>query len=208
MERIYWMDSELLQESVLYGRALAACSPERREALEGLRNEVDRLESLAAACLLDLALRPFRLREREMDYGRGAAGKPFFRNRPELHFSLSHGDGLAVCAIADRPVGVDVEGQRPVSEALLRRYFTPEERAAAEPLRLWTLKESCCKMTGRGLAALTEIHLKFGASVTACGLDAAFWESRLPGGHFLALCREGVEPLFPEVCEISRSDLG
>ena len=208
MERIYWMDSDLLRESVLYERVLAACSLERRKALEGLRSKADRLERLAAACLLDLALRPFGLREREMDYGCGVAGKPFFRNRPDLHFSLSHGGGIAACAVADRPVGIDVEGQRPVSEALLRRCFTTEERAAAEPLRLWTLKESCCKMTGRGLAALTEIHLKFGASVTACGLDAAFWETRLPGGHFLALCREGVEPLFPEVCEISRSDLG
>lgn len=208
MERIYWMDSDLLRESVLYEQTLAACSPERREALEKLRSEADRRESLAVACLLDLALRLFGLREREMDYGRGAAGKPFFRNRPELHFSLSHGGGLAACAVADRPVGVDVEGERLVSEALLRRYFTAEERAAAKPLRLWTLKESCCKMTGRGLTALPEIRLSFGASVTACGLNATFWEARLPGGHFLALCREGMEPLFPEVCEISRSDLG
>ena len=208
MVAIYWMDAGLLKDTALYERLLAACSQERRSILEGLQNGADRRESLAAACLLDQALRPFGLREREMVYGRVGAGKPAFRDRPELHFSLSHGGGIAACAVADRPVGVDVEGPHPVSEALLRRYFTAEEREAAEPLRLWTLKESCCKMTGRGLAALTEIHLKFGASVTACGLDAAFWESRLPGGHFLALCREGVEPLFPEVCEISRSDLG
>ena len=207
MERIYWMDSDLLRESDLYERVLAACSPERRNALEGLRSEADRLERLAAACLLDLALRPFGLREREMDYGCGAAGKPFFRNRPDLHFSLSHGGGIAACAVADRPVGVDVEGQRPVSAALLRRYFTAAERAAAEPLRLWTLKESCCKMTGQGLAALPEISLAFGASVTAIGLSAAFWETRLPGGHYLALCREGAEPISPEIHEISRSDL-
>lgn len=207
MERIYWMDSDLLRERGLYERLLAACSPVRRNALEGLRSEADRLESLAAVCLLDQALRPFGLREREMDYGRGAAGKPFFRNSPDLHFSLSHGGGIAACAIADRPIGVDVEGQRTVSETLLQRYFTREERAAAEPLRLWTLKESCCKMTGRGLAALPETRLSFGASVTACGLDAAFWEARLPGGHFLALCRAGTEPVSPEVHAVSRSDL-
>ena len=62
-------------------------------------------------------------------------------------------------------------------------------------------------MTGRGLAALPEISLAFGASVTAMGLNAAFWETRLPGGHYLALCREGAEPLSPEIHEISRSDL-
>ena len=207
MVAIYWMDAGLLKDAALYERLLAACSQERRKTVEALRKEADRRESLAAACLLDQALRPFGLREQDMEYGRGVAGKPVFRNRPELHFSLGHGGGIAACAVADRPVGVDVEGPRPVSEALLRRYFTAEEREAAEPLRLWTLKESCCKMTGQGLAALPEISLAFGASVTAIGLSAAFWETRLPGGHYLALCREGAEPISPEIHEISRSDL-
>ncbi len=207
MVAIYWMEAGLLKDTALYERLLAACSQERRSILEGLRNGADRRESLAAGCLLDQALKPFDLRERETVYGCIGAGKPAFRDRPELHFSLSHGGGLAACAVADRPVGVDVEGPRSVSEALLRRYFTAEEREAAEPLRLWTLKESCCKMTGRGLAALPEISLAFGASVTAMGLNAAFWETRLPGGHYLALCREGAEPISPEIHEISRSDL-
>ena len=207
MVAIYWMDAGLLKDSALFDRLLAGCSPERRGAVEALRKEAGRRESLAAACLLDQALRPFGLREREMVYGRTGAGKPVLRDRPGLHFSLSHGGEVATCAVADRPVGVDVEGPRPVGEALLRRYFTSAERASAEPLRLWTLKESCCKMTGRGLAALPEISLAFGASVTAMGLNAAFWETRLPGGHYLALCREGAEPLSPEIHEISRSDL-
>ena len=207
MVAIYWMDAGLLKDSALFDRLLAGCSPERRGAVEALRKEAGRRESLAAACLLDQALRPFGLREREMVYGRTGAGKPVLRDRPGLHFSLSHGGEVATCAVADRPVGVDVEGPRPVGEALLRRYFTSAERASAEPLRLWTLKESCCKKTGRGLAALPEISLAFGASVTAMGLNAAFWETRLPGGHYLALCREGAEPLSPEIHEISRSDL-
>lgn len=207
MVAIYWMDAGLLKDSALFDRLLAGCSPERRGAVEALRKEAGRRESLAAACLLDQALRPFGLREREMVYGRTGAGKPVLRDRPGLHFSISHGGEVATCAVADRPVGVDVEGPRPVGEALLRRYFTSAERASAEPLRLWTLKESCCKMTGRGLAALPEISLAFGASVTAMGLNAAFWETRLPGGHYLALCREGAEPLSPEIHEISRSDL-
>lgn len=207
MVAIYWMDAGLLKDAALFDRLLAGCSPERRAAVEALRKETGRRESLAAACLLDLALRPFGLREQEMTYSRVGAGKPVLRDHQELHFSLSHGGGAAACAVADRPVGVDVEGPRPVSEALLRRCFTAAERASSEPLRLWTLKESCCKMTGRGLAALPEISLAFGASVTAMGLNAAFWETRLPGGHYLALCREGAEPLSPEIHEISRSDL-
>ena len=131
MVAIYWMDAGLLKDSALFDRLLAGCSPERRGAVEALRKEAGRRESLAAACLLDQALRPFGLREREMVYGRTGAGKPVLRDRPGLHFSLSHGGEVATCAVADRPVGVDVEGPRPVGEALLRRYFTSVERASA-----------------------------------------------------------------------------
>ncbi len=58
---------------------------------------------------------------------RGSNGKPALKGLP-IHFNISHCKGLAVCALAPCPVGVDAEGLRPVSEALLRRVCTPEER--------------------------------------------------------------------------------
>ncbi len=43
----------------------------------------------------------------------GANGKPFFPDRSDLQFNLSHSHSAAVCALHHLPIGVDVERLRP-----------------------------------------------------------------------------------------------
>ncbi len=80
-----------------------------------------------------------------------------------LHFNLAHTEGLAVVAVSDAPVGVDVEClERAVAGAdLARRYFTEREYAdiARQPaktqrqrfLTYWTLKEAFLKAQAWGI---------------------------------------------------------
>ena len=93
----------------------------------------------------------------------GEHGKPYLTNHPDIHFNISHSHGYAVCALADRPVGVDIEKIVPVRDALIQRTLTDEEQSAFARLiergfrrdevffRFWTLKESYFKWDGCGL---------------------------------------------------------
>lgn len=91
-------------------------------------------------------------------------GKPFFPERPGIHFSLSHTRlsptrSLSLCALANRPVGCDVEAVRSRTPGLFRYALSArefrwlEERGEnwADFYTLWTLKEARVKCTGEGL---------------------------------------------------------
>ena len=85
-------------------------------------------------------------------------GKPYFSNG-SWHLSISHTRQMALCALADQPVGLDAEQPRPVPEKLRERCLAEPElavcRAAADPdaafLRFWTLKEAYAKYDGCGI---------------------------------------------------------
>ena len=89
---------------------------------------------------------------------RAPGGKPYFPDRPELCFSLSHSGPWALCALGDGPVGADVETVRPRREALLRAlsaqelaWFRGRGSRWEDFYTLWTLKEARVKCTGEGL---------------------------------------------------------
>ncbi len=82
-----------------------------------------------------------------------------------LEFNLSHSGNLAIIAVTrDRQIGVDVEAIRsmPNAEALLERFFSPEEvaqwrqcldeRREAVFFQGWTRKEAWLKAVGSGLS--------------------------------------------------------
>jgi len=117
-----------------------------------------------------------------------------------VHFSLSHGGSWAVCAVGETPLGVDVELPR-CSIAVARRWFHPEEVAAAEDpdslCRLWTAKEAFVKALGTGFSTplnsfvvrLDPIRLE----QTHSPLAYALHEYRLPPCR-LCLCTTAPRP--------------
>ena len=206
MALLYWMKTDPLREEAVWRRVLEGISPQRREKALALRRQEDRLRSLAAAVLLDTALRPWGRRERDMRYRFTGMGKPFFPELPDFHFSLSHAGEVAVCAVSDREIGADVERRRPVSDTLLRRYFSEKERQTVEPLWLWVRKESYGKLTGRGLAELKESRHPLWEEERTEGA-VFFWEHALPEGYLTALCSAFADQFPPSLREVDRSDL-
>src|SRR3954465_13147773 len=94
----------------------------------------------------------------------GSSGKPSLSDRDDIHFNISHSADLGLFAFSpDRPVGVDVENERPVrrlldvahrfmSEDELRSLVdtSPSERNAAF-LRSWVVREARLKAGGKGV---------------------------------------------------------
>lgn len=92
---------------------------------------------------------------------RGAHGKPYIISGPSLKFNVAHTDNVAVVAIADCEVGVDIErADRQVTNVkrLLGRLTAAEAQqveSAACPhealIKVWTRKEALLKCLGTGI---------------------------------------------------------
>jgi 4'-phosphopantetheinyl transferase len=103
-----------------------------------------------------------------LQFGYTAHGKPFLQpgeGRQALRFNMAHTEGVALYAIAHtREVGIDIEMQRPLSDALAiaEQFFSPLERHMLQALppqeqpaaflRCWTRKEAYVKGLGVGLS--------------------------------------------------------
>lgn len=86
---------------------------------------------------------------------RTAAGKPFIENNP-LYFSVTHSGKRGAIAVADKPVGVDLELFKGELHALVKNSFPEEEQneitCEREFLAHWTVREAFVKMQGKTLA--------------------------------------------------------
>ena len=97
----------------------------------------------------------------------GSHGKPSLVGYERLRasFNLSHsGDLAALALVCARRVGIDIEAERPLTDAALlaRRIFSPRERERFESLpenargaallEAWTRKEAVLKAIGTGVS--------------------------------------------------------
>ena len=138
--------------------ALARVSVQRREQALRFRHEGGRRLCLAAYLLLMDGLREeYGLTEPPVfDYS--SEGKPFIAARPDIHFSLSHSGNVALCVLADQPVGADVEVPRKITSSLIAYTMNADEQAKINAsqnpemqfLHFWTRKEALLKLTGEG----------------------------------------------------------
>lgn len=146
-------------ESVDLDKVMGRLSRQRVEQMMRLRNERDRILSVAAYLLLREALAAEHGITTPPVFAYHDGGKPFIADRPDICFSMSHCRHGVACALESGPVGVDIESIRPYSEELARRVLNDGELRAVESsarpdvefIKLWTMKESYLKMTGEGI---------------------------------------------------------
>ncbi len=108
----------------------------------------------------------------------GPYGKPFLPDLPEFHFNLAHSGKWAVCAVADNPVGIDIEHLPYMADVIdvAQRCFTPKEQRHLFALpeidqpstfnKIWSIKESYMKATGLGFQLAPEVlDIQFGPPI-------------------------------------------
>lgn len=146
-----------------------------KQALEGLpadvrnkaaryRKEADAVRKIVSAVLKRIvACQVNGIGLHRVEFLRDGYGKPSLKEFPDFHFNVSHSHAWVVCVVsAEGPVGIDIEMIGKAEEGVARMCLTPKElhEWIGQPkeqrdtyfFKLWTLKESYVKATGKGLA--------------------------------------------------------
>ena len=137
------------------------CDKSRKLKIDRLKNEPAKKLSAAAGMLARKAIsEKLGIAPENISFRRDKNGKPYVHEL-DIHFSLSHSGSLAVCAISDKPVGIDVEKVHQADLRVAERMFTPREqyymlsdkrKIQTRFFELWTKKEAYIKRNGLTLS--------------------------------------------------------
>ncbi len=126
--------------------------PQRRERLARLPREELCYEPLCAYAALYHGLRKLYGWKSLPRFRYAEYGKPEFDGYPEVQFNISHTRGAVLVGIHDKPIGVDIECIRPMSERMMQRIAGTS--SPGEFFENWVRRESRGKWGGSGLAAM------------------------------------------------------
>ena len=196
---LWYANATELADADRFARALDALYwPERRDKVLRFRFDKDRRLCLAGGLLVAHALRAQGADDLTMSFGE--FDKPRLAHVPGFHFNLSHAGIYCVCAVADEPVGADVEERQRMDEGVARICFQERERAwlraQEDPgwafTRLWTRKEAYLKLLGTGLSREANTFCALPGDEAALGV--AFFETEL-AGHAVCVCSHTSQPV-------------
>lgn len=170
---------------------------ERKEKIDGVKSEKDKLLSLLAGVLLERIKSEYDKETDEICVNKN--GKPFFK-KGDIFFNISHSGTKVCCAVCDCQIGCDIQKIGEYKEKIVKRFFLPTEREYIESsedkkdafYRLWTLKESLIKNLGGKITdKVCPISIENGDIKVP---DKTFFESEIKG-YKIACCLSSEEQI-------------
>lgn len=128
--------------------------------------------------------------------------KPVLKSEKNIFFNISHSDDYVAIALSSDEVGCDIQEIRPYNSKVAVRHYCKNETALIENssdkddmfIRLWALKESILKFTGKGLSGgLTSYDFSpYACEESFAAFGCNFYVKKIENVYF-ALCHKNTE---------------
>lgn len=154
---ILTVTSELSQNE--FDTLLHLVSPEKQERIKQFSFFRDARNCFLGDVLVRVEIcRSTGFGMKQLEFTTNEYGKPFLIGRPCIQFNISHAGRYIACAVADEPVGIDIEIMKPLELRIAERFFASDETEYIMVdnhiyrfYEVWTKKESRIKWEGKGL---------------------------------------------------------
>lgn len=156
-----FLNTSQLEDSKTYDKWYNLMPKYRRDKINSFKFEKDKKLSLGAGILLYRTIEKNALDPKTVVCFT-EDGKPYFSPDNNIKFNLSHSGEIVMYSFSDIEVGCDIEKEDHGENGIAKRYFSREENAFLDSFsgpeerkkmfyRIWTLKESFVKSTGKGI---------------------------------------------------------
>ncbi|WP_202803537.1 4'-phosphopantetheinyl transferase family protein [Clostridium tunisiense] len=137
---------------------------EKSYKIKKLINKKDKIRTLIGEILIrKIVIENLKINNKHIRFNKNQYGKPYLKGYPNFNFNISHSGEYVLCAIDDKPIGVDIEEIKHLEfEEIAKNFFTEKEfqyianKDSKSKLdrfyEIWTLKESYIKFCGQGLS--------------------------------------------------------
>ncbi len=151
-----------------YGLAFSLMTEERKKSVLKKRNDIQKKQTVLGEYLCKTGISDFLgLDINNINLGRTPEGKPFAQDI-DVHFSVSHSENLAVCAVSHNPIGIDCEYMRDINLRLTKIACTDSDKdfifqtddtneQKNRFFMVWTAKEAYFKFLGTGITNLKSV---------------------------------------------------
>lgn len=198
--KIYSYNINLMSENI-YSEWMDMVSEEKRNHIKELRKISDKKLCLAGDILARRAIHErCGINPSDIKFAKGEFGKPYAVDM-DVHFNVSHSGEWVICAIDDKPVGVDIQKVTAANMDTTRFFCTSneikyifdnsQENMVQRFFEIWTLKESYFKNIGTGLIHLKsiEFYIDKNGSITCTKDGYAFEIISNINSYMLSICR-------------------
>lgn len=170
MLKLYKYDIRDLSKTE-YANWFSFMNEEKQKKVNRFHFEDDKKRTVAGEMLARKAIAEWcSTSAEEITFSKNENGKPFAEEL-DVEFNISHSGNIVVCAVDDKPIGIDVEQIRPVKLKIAKRIYTkdelhylfgfdpsdedfsisPDDEMLLRFFELWTAKEAKLKYTGTGI---------------------------------------------------------
>jgi 4'-phosphopantetheinyl transferase len=156
--------------SELMNKLLLLIDYHHRSKIERFKNEQDKLRSLIGNVLVrSIIIKRIGIENSSIKFIKNKNGKPYLHGFPNFQFNISHSGEYVVCAIDDKPIGIDIEEIKPLNYIYIaKKIFTEKEikyllncdekDELSRFYEVFTLKESFVKCIGEGLHSINSVN--------------------------------------------------
>lgn len=170
-------------------------SDERKEAVKKLLIPHKQKLKIASDNLCRHAISEFcGISPEDIEFRIGENGKPYTKGL-DVHFNISHSGDMAVCAVSDKEIGIDIEKIREINPRTAEKFACETEKEYINShkngfFEIWTLKEAFFKCIGTGLGAdIKNVYFGIDNKKIICsekGFDCHFHD--VAEGYICAVC--------------------